>query len=159
MKTLKDFFLPHGLELGQLRLETRLYYLSSLSILSAIELDNFVKGKSDDFSNTQKLTEIIDKYQLKDSDTALTVPHEFPYLTLGKVIRRDSNKKIEWFSELALEMKLLSYELHDIPHSSIQKLAHLRKFLTDFSKELSSERAMWDSYEPNHPYRYDFVAV
>src|SRR3989344_1774685 len=113
-------------------LEHDLWYLSRLSQDVAIEVEMHRLGKNDDFSNTRELLGILEKYQLKDTDTFLTAPH-FPYLALWDALRKNSEKELRYIYELALEMRLLRNELKDIPNP--KKLEQTRTVLVDLSKE------------------------
>jgi len=128
------------------RVENSLWYLSELSLHGAIEIDNHLLGRNHDFSHVQELAGILEKYQLKDTDTALTELH-FPYLPLWKAVRKNSDKDIRWMSELALEMRLLRSELKDVPTNS-KRLEELSSLLCDLSREFSNEQ-----YQYNYPNR------
>src|SRR3989338_4107524 len=144
MSKLKDFYVEkigHDYD----RIENSLWYLSELSLHGAIEIDNYVLGRNHDFSHVQELAGILEKYQLKDTDNALTEPH-FPYLPLWRAVRKNSDKDIRWMSELALEMRLLRSELGDVPANS-KRLEELRSLLCDFSREFSNEQHQY--YYPN----------
>jgi len=119
------------------RIENSLWYLSKLFLWGAIEIDNYLLGRNYDFNHVRELAGILEKYQLKDTDTALTEPN-FPYLPLWRAVRRNSDKDIRWMSELALEMRLLRSELGDVPANS-KKLEELHSLLCDFSREFSNE--------------------
>ena len=137
MGELKDFYVKEmGDDYG--RIENSLWYLSELSVRGAVEIDNYILGRNHNFEHVQELTSILEKYPLKDSDTALTAPH-FPYLPVTRAVQKDSDKKIKYFSELALEIKLLRSELEDVPTNS-KKLEEFRSLLCDFSREFSNER-------------------
>ena len=101
------------------QLENSLWYLSELALRGAEEIDNYRLGKITDFSHLQEFTGILSRYQLKDTDNALTKPN-FLYLPLWRAFRNNSCKEIMNYSELALEMRLFRYELEDI--SSTQKI-------------------------------------
>lgn len=117
-------------------LEKTSFYLRELASRSAIEVDNFsLRGKKE-FSHTNELGEILGKYQLKDSDKYI---NNFPYMPLWKAIIKNSEKEIREISELALEMRLLRYELNEIPNLPKKRLEELTHFLCDLSKEFSSE--------------------
>jgi len=137
MSKLKDFYVEKmGHDYN--RIENSPWYLSQLALRGAIEVDNHLLGRSQNFSHVQELVGILEKYQLKDTDTALTEPI-FPYLPILRVIRKSSDKNLRWMSELALEMRLLRSELGDIPDNS-KRLEELRSLLCDFSKEFFNEQ-------------------
>jgi len=137
MSELKDFYVEKiGHDYN--RIENSLWYLSELTLHGATEVDNYILGRNHNFSHVQELAVILRKYQLKDTDTALTGPH-FPYLPLWRAIRKNSDKDIRRMSELALEMKLLRSELEDIPVNS-KRLEELRSLLCDLSREFFNEQ-------------------
>lgn len=137
MSSLKDFYIN---EMGHNydRIENTSWYISQLSNLSAIEIDNYLIGTKENFENLEELTKIFDKYKLKDTDTALTESY-FPFIPLLKSITKNFQKKFELYSELALNINLLNLELKNIPSNTLV-LEDLREFLCDFSRELSNER-------------------
>ncbi len=120
------------------RMESSLGYLSLLALDGAIEIDNYLLGRNSDFSHVHEFAEILEKYQLKDTDTALSEPY-FPYLSLWRSMRKNSDKMVQFHSELALEMRLLRSELENIP-ANPQKLKELRSLLCDLSREFSYEQ-------------------
>ena len=123
--------------------ETSCGYLSKLALSAAIEVDNYLLGRNHDFSSVHELAGILGKYQLQDTDTALTEPH-FPYLPLWRAVRENSVKNIRYNSELALEMRLLRLELEDIP-TNTQKSKELRSLLCDISREFSYEQNRYNA--------------
>ena len=141
MSELRDFYVDKIGHEPQ-KLEVSSWYLSELSLHAALEIDNYLIGRNRDFSHTRELTQILGMYRLYDTDTALTVS-SFPYLPLWRVVKQNSEKEIKQYSELALEMKLLQSELHDVPTNSPQ-LPTLRSFLVDLSREFSRAQ---DKYE------------
>ena len=108
-------------------------YLRNLSSVAAVEIDDSILGRINGLSSVQGLTKILETYQLKDN--FLTEPH-FPYMPLWRAMMNNSDKKINLISELALEMRLLRYELESM---NVKNLKGLRSFLVDFSRELSYE--------------------
>lgn len=140
MSELKDFDVGIGHEYD--RIENSLWYLHELSLHGAIEIDNHLLGRNHDFNHVQELTEILGKYQLKDTDTVLTEP-DFPYLPLWRAVRKNSDKDFSLISELALEMRLLRSELEDVP-TNYKRLEELSSLLSDFSTELSSEQQQYN---------------
>jgi len=141
MSKLKDFYVGKmGLEYA--RIENSLWYLSKLALHGAMEISNCLLGRNHDFSHVQELAGILEKYQLKDTDTCLTEPN-FPYLPLWRAIKKNSDKEIKYSSELALEMRLLKSELKDVPANS-KRLDELHSLLLDFSREFSNEQDQYD---------------
>jgi len=123
------------------RRENSLRYLSDLAREGAFEVGDYLLGRNQDFNHVQKLAGILGKYQLKDTDNFVTGP-DFPYIPLWRVIRKNSDKDIRNYSQVALEMRLLRFELEDIPTKS-NNLEELGSFLYDLSREFSIQ-AMHD---------------
>jgi len=145
MSELKDFYVEkigHDYD----RIENSLWYLSELALHGAIEIDNYLLGRNHDFSHVRELAGILEKYQLKDTDTFLTEPY-FPYSPLWKAVRKNSDKDIRSISEFALEMRLLRSELENVPANS-KRLKELCSLFCDFSREFSNEQ-----HQYNYPYR------
>ena len=71
MTELKDFYVE---KIGHdsARIENSLWYLSELALRGAIEIDDYLLGRTHDFGHVQELAEILGKYQLRDTDTVLT---------------------------------------------------------------------------------------
>jgi len=126
------------------RIENSLWYLSELSICGALEIENYISDRNNDFSHVQELAGILEKYKLQDTDTAVTSSH-FPYLSLRRAVRKNSDKDIRHYSELALEMGLLKSELRDVPVNS-KRLEDLCSLLCDFSREFFDERHQYSYY-------------
>src|SRR3972149_6763740 len=104
MKSAGEFYcgLGHSYE----RIQNQSWYISHLALNCAIEIDLFLTGQQEDFSNIEELSSILEKYQLSDVDTFLTQPH-FSYTPLWRACRKTGQKELRWLSELALEMRLL----------------------------------------------------
>lgn len=143
MSKLKDFYVKkQGCEYD--RIETSLRYLSQLAGYGAREVNDYLLGKNQSFEHVQELAGILEKYQLKDTDTILTLS-QFPYPYIWDAVRKKSDKELRWISELALEMRLLRYELNDIPNNS-QKLKELCSLLCDISNDFLNERYEYRHY-------------
>lgn len=142
MSELRDFYVEK-MRYSPERLDNSLWYLSELASRGAIEIDNYLLGRNHDFSHVQEWAEILGNYQLKDTDTALTEPN-FPYLPFWRAVRKNSEKDIKQYSELALEIRLLKSELGDVPANS-KILEELRSLMVDFSREFSNEQYRYDS--------------
>src|SRR3989338_4231329 len=140
MTELKDFYVGKiGQDSDEIKKTPR--YLSLLALDGAIEIDNYLLKRNHDFGQVQELAGILEKYQLKDIDTALTEPN-FPYLTLWRAVIKNSDKNIRHISELALEMRLLRSELEVVPANS-KRLEELRSLLCNFSRECSKEQEQY----------------
>src|SRR3989344_4333493 len=137
MSRLKDFYV-NEMKHDYNRIQNSVWYLSELSLRSAIEIDNYIIGKDKNFEETKELAEIFEKYKLKDTDNVLTEPI-FPFSSLIKSMIKSSQKEIGNYSELALNINLLNLELKNVP-TNFNMLKELRSFLCDFSRELSNER-------------------
>ena len=109
------------------------WYLAELAMHGSIEIDNHLLGKNNNFEHVKELANILQEYQLRERNPSLT-PSNFEYLTLWNAVKNNSEKKITYVSELALEMKLLIAELNDIGSRS-NRLEEMRSFLCDFSKD------------------------
>lgn len=118
------------------RIRTESWYLSQLALEGALEIDSYLQGKNNNFSHAQELTDILEKYKLKDNDTCFTEPY-FPYLPLWRTMRKSSDKDLRTYSELALEIKLFVSELKCIPNSN--NLEEVSSVLCDLSREFLSE--------------------
>ena len=104
--------------------------IPSLADKCITQIDNYFLGKSH-FVNFQELTNILKKYQLKDSDKISARPN-FPYGALLKSVVIYSEKRLTKLSELALEMRLLRAEL-EYTTTDKEKLKDIRKILSDIS--------------------------
>ena len=120
------------------QLEKSSFYISDLALQGGIEIDNYLQGRNNKFEHVQELTEILERYQLSDTDTHL---FGFSYMCLWKTMRVDSDKEVRYCSELAIEMNLLRFELRDIPNN-YKKLEELRDLLCNFTINLVNERSM-----------------
>ena len=103
--------------------------------MAAVEIDDCILGRTNDFNSVQKLIKILETSQLKDNDLSF-YGSNFPYIPLWKAMNNNSDKEINLISGLALEMRLLRYELESM---NVKNLKGLRSFLVDFSRELSYE--------------------
>lgn len=111
--------------------------IERLSLDSAIEIDNYLLGRNLAFLRTKELAGVLDRHQLSDNTVMLF--SSFPYQALIRAIDVNSEKRLQSISDLVLEMKLLTYELRDVPYSHQERLEELRSFLVKFSRECSHE--------------------
>ncbi|MFH1401237.1 MAG: hypothetical protein ABIH41_07010 [Nanoarchaeota archaeon] len=109
--------------------------VSELALDAAIEIDRHILGRTTTFQHTQELSRTLGDYQLRDDDTALTTPH-FDYLALRRTFIKGSEKRIDQFSDLALEMRLLRAELDSAPH--VRNPEDLRSYLCDLSRMMQA---------------------
>lgn len=101
-----------------------LKYLAGLAINVAVEIDNYLLGKTNSFESIHEFRDVLVKYQLKDSDDALSMPN-FPYTGLHKAMYCDE-KQIRKVDQLALEMRLLRMELRNVEELNQERLKTLR---------------------------------
>ncbi len=106
---------------------------SKFSIAVGVEIDNYLLGKTNSFESVQEFRDVLVKYQLKDSDDALSMPN-FPYVGLHRAMHCDE-KPIRKIDELALEMRLLRMELRNVEELNQERLETLRDFFIGASKE------------------------
>lgn len=132
MNNLKEIYLRLGYKTEKLEISP--WYLSELTIRGAIEIDNHILGKNADFKHVKEFYQILEKYQLKDTDNAF-ITQNFPYLSIWNVSKQNSDKEVRIFSELALEMRLLQSELKQVP-TDLTKMAEIRDLLCNFQKNL-----------------------
>ena len=120
-------------------IETTAFYLAELALEGAIEIDNNLLGRNDDFSHIQELAGILEKYKLDGTENAMTMNALFPYLSVRRSLKDASGKKLETFPELALEMNLFRRELNAIP-SKPERMKEMRSFLTKLHGNLYTDR-------------------
>ena len=131
---LKDFY-TKGLNLDYNEVKNSLQYLSELTSRASIEIDTFICGKNIGFNHVKEFAEILEEYQLKDTDKSLV---KFPYMAFWKGIKKNSDKTIRYISDLALEMNLFKNEIKNIS-SNPEKLKELCFGLCNLSREFSNE--------------------
>lgn len=119
------------------KIETVLTYLTDLVSFAEREVNNCLFDGIYDFSKTKELGRILEEYQLRDDNTSPS--GSFPYFSFWRVVRKDSNKIIRNIPELALEMRLLRYEIDNAQDSSTERLELLRSVLYDLYIEFLSE--------------------
>jgi hypothetical protein len=135
MTELKEHYLKRGY--SSEIVETSVWYLSRLTLYSAVEIDNFSKNKETDLSNFGELLDVLEKYQLPDKKDVSVF--SFPYLVLWRTMRQTGNKAITKLDELALEMRLFRAELSDCLNDS-KKSKEMCSFLCKLNKELSIDK-------------------
>ena len=105
---------------------------------AAIDLDNYYAGRNSNLNTAEdtvkELTNMLQKYQLKDTDNCSINDFIDFYEPLSKAIRKNSDKEIKNISELALEMRLLRSELENIKPNQ-KRSEDLVSFLCDLSSE------------------------
>lgn len=119
------------------RIETALSYLTDLVSFAETEVDNYLLKKSSDFAKTRELGRILEEFQLRDDTTSLS--SVFPYIPFWRAVRKNSDKGVIYTCELALEMRLLRYELDNVPFDDTKRLEQLRSVLYDLFIEFLSE--------------------
>ena len=85
--------------------------LAGLTSECAIEMDRYVQGLDYNPKPLDKFKQILSDLQLKDTDNFMTVNNEEFYLAIYKVAKKDSDKGLRRWPDLALEMRLLRMEL------------------------------------------------
>ena len=112
-----------------------LYGITKVSIHAALEIDNYLIGRNNNFDSVKSLTKLFEENSIKSPYTVRDGSGSLGfYLMLKEVFEKDSDKEINHVSELALEMKLLQSEFNFIPNLSKEKLEYLRSVCLDLSK-------------------------
>ena len=119
------------------------YNLEKIAFNALAEIDLYLFDKKyTDFYYVKKLSTVLEENQLQDTDQTFSLHDLKEYVGLWEAIKKNSPKEINKFSELALEMKLLTYELRDVPNLKETRLRELSSFLNDFSKELNNNEKL-----------------
>ena len=111
--------------------------LADLTSECAIEVDRYVQGLDYNSKPLDRFRQVLSDLQLKDTDNFMTVNDTGFYLALYEAAKKDSNKELKRFSDLALEMRLLRIEL-DCATETREKGELARSILVNLSKEFSS---------------------
>ena len=112
--------------------------LQSLTICSAIELDNYILGRLSHFKYVRELSEIIEENKQVNTESLLGI---FPFNSFNRVFldnRNSSEYNSSDYSQLELRLNLLSSSLKSVP-SNRKEIIELREFLVDLTNELVSE--------------------
>jgi len=113
------------------------YFLDPLlTAEAAVDLILYSNDQSRDLSIVQKLANFMKKYQLKDNEQINPSLYCCFYGPLINAIKKNSDKEIRSIPELALEMKLLTFELENVSIQPNKTLEDLSSFLCDFTQEL-----------------------
>ena len=98
---------------------------------AAVDIDNYINSRSEELKSVRELTNVLKQYQLKEIN-------DFELMPLWKAIRKNSDKEIRYYPELALEMNLLTSELENISNNPNSKNLSeaVIPFLCDYSQEL-----------------------
>ena len=110
--------------------------LAGLTSECAIEMDRYVQGLDYNPKPLDKFKQILSDLQLKDTDNFMTVNNTEFYLALYEVAKKDSDKELKRFSDLALEMRLLRMEF-DGATDNEEKGVWARSMLVNLSREFS----------------------
>ena len=127
MRSVRELYIGKGGR-GPKQLADDPIYLSQLALAGAIEIDNHLLGRNNDFSNVQEFSRVLAGYCLND---ASDVPYT-QYSILSRAVRKDSEKKIGTVSELVLELQSLSVELGAVP--DVKNMPSLRSALCEISR-------------------------
>ena len=98
---------------------------------AAVDIDNYINGRSEELKSVRELTNVLKQYQLKDI-------RDFELMPLWKAMVKNSDKEIRYYPELALELKLVTSELENISDNPNPKTLSetVIPFLCDYSREL-----------------------
>lgn len=122
-------------------LELHPEYLMEVSLGAMKEIGNYLRGGSNDFTNVQELTRILDKYHPRDRRYFTTF--SYLYSPLLPALKKDSAKEIETFEDIALEIRLLQYSLRDVPHLPREQLEEMRNFMVTLTQQFQVEWYEW----------------
>lgn len=111
--------------------------LASLTSECAIEMDRYVQGRDYNPVPLQRFNQTLSDLQLRDTDDFMTSNNVDFHMAIYEVVRRGSNKPLQRWSDLALEMKLLRMELETATESK-EKGAWARSMLVNLSGEFSA---------------------
>lgn len=108
---------------------------------AAIDLENYIDGRSTDLRSVRDLTEILKQHQLKDTDSIDAHLFDTFYMPLWKAMIRtfgeDSGKKLIYASELVSETGSLILKLDNIEtNPDPGTLKEVVTLLINYSKEL-----------------------
>lgn len=134
MTILQEEYVRRGHKLD--KLERMPIYLSQLSLMCAAEIRAHLLGRASDFGHTKELADILKRHHVVDPERP---PVLFPYPALWKAIEDNSEKRIADIPQFALEMKLLTQELDDVPKNP-GRLPDLAYFLDRLDTEFFKER-------------------
>lgn len=123
------------MDLGNIYEKGSLDYYAILAFNGATEIDNYLLGRNNDFSNIQELSRTLERHQLKYADNFLSFPF-FEYEALLNFFRDNSKKDIITHSDFVLEMRLFRAELDSIPKKS-KRLEEMRSLLCDLCDKYS----------------------
>ena len=143
MSKLRDRYVSWGHKEDNLNKEV--FYLRDLSLESILEVGECIRDFKGSLEHLEEFVDILDKYKLGDSpEMNLGYPFMFPCMALRKAIIKDSQKELNRYGELALEMNLMTRELKSAI-SSYDKLELARKILLDLNEELLFEHSKKNS--------------
>ena len=120
--------------------EIQPWAIAAYASSAAVELDNYAHGEHGSFESLHTLTDLFDRYQLKEALDG-SGGFSFPYIPVWNAIRNESDMKIRYVSELAFQMHLMNEELKDA-YSSVEKAHDMSLFLVRLSQELLAYECM-----------------
>lgn len=111
MSSLSDHYLErYSLE----EVEDKIWYLSALALDASFEVDS-ISREEIEFEHLNGFVEVLKKYQLSDDTNGNDIMRSrFQYFALTDAMKKNSDKELRHFSEIALEMKLLTMELESV---------------------------------------------
>ena len=116
------------------------YELAGLTSEAAIQVDNYLLGRSDDLSKVYELSDTVKE----------NIPREGEFislysLNLWKAMGGESSE-VRWQPGLALQMRLLGMDLDDVERLPRDRLEEMRGFLVDCSRQFRSESGSFKRY-------------
>jgi len=106
-----------------------------LAAEAALEIDLYLKNKETEFSNVEKLTELVEKCMVPNEDGRFDVSLPFLYALRGISEEPILQGPVE---EYGLKMRLLYSDLRDFKSIRKERLEDLRDFCVELSREFTS---------------------
>lgn len=129
-------------------------YLVALTSSAAAEIDKRIVGTQDSFDNVAEFARLLEKYRARPDDNPFVMYH-FPYWPIWNVETRIYGKHIRKMPQFALELRARRSGLESIEESTPQKLANLREYFFNLSREY--QLLAYPTPGFRHPYRRDLV--
>jgi hypothetical protein len=114
------------------QMETHPWFLADVTSGAAIEVDNFLLGRSDDFTNLRDFSAVITRYEAKE-DSYLALPPGFPYHRMWRVLR-PQNVWARNVADLCDIITEFNRALRAVP-TNRERLPALRQTLVELSRE------------------------
>lgn len=110
--------------------------LAGLACSAAIDLDNLSLGRETDKYCLQKLVELFEKNKVDESEIESIIPDvSFPLL---RAMEKYYNKKFKHIREYTSAMNLLYHEMSSFDWLPKERIAKLRDFSVDLSRQFSA---------------------